>query len=416
MITLRPYQADAVNAGAEFFERKPQKVKGKYKVKAGVIVAPTAAGKSIIQAEIAATRPKVLILQPSIELLRQNISKYIASGRAASVYSAGANMKNLGPTTYATLGSIKHMGAAFSGYDLIIDECHLYPPQDESMMGRFLEESGIHKVLGMTATPFRLKSSRNSSELKFITRTYPRIFSEVIHCIQVREMVDAGYWSPLKYHSQKFRWQGLKLKANGSDYTDKSLAEVWKTEGMDGVVLETVRKSLLHGRRSILVFVPSVAAARSLSAKTPGSVAVWGEMKPDARARAINGFKAGQIHTVFNVNVLSVGFDHPKIDTIIDARPTMSLAWYYQAYGRGTRIHPSKKDCWIISLAGNFERFGRLENIKIEDIPGHGWAVLGTKNEKVLTGVPLDSPVVVTKDTIDEVKRMKKRMYAPQHV
>lgn len=44
---------------------------------------------------------------------------------------------------------------------MLIDEAHLYPRESDSMLGKFLEESGITHVLGITATPVKLQTNRD---------------------------------------------------------------------------------------------------------------------------------------------------------------------------------------------------------------------------------------------------------------
>jgi len=134
MLTLRPYQTDCVEAGLRFFKNdKVQKPK--------IIVAPTAAGKSIIIAAIAANLPgNVLVLQPSLELLEQNFGKYMMYESNATIYSASAGKKEIGKVTFATIGSIVSVASFFNEFTaLIIDEAHLYPTGQESMFGKFLK-------------------------------------------------------------------------------------------------------------------------------------------------------------------------------------------------------------------------------------------------------------------------------------
>ena len=64
-MTLRPYQQDALDSIIEDMD-----VAG-----ASIVVLPTGAGKSHVIAETALLRSPVLILQPSVELVRQNKDK-----------------------------------------------------------------------------------------------------------------------------------------------------------------------------------------------------------------------------------------------------------------------------------------------------------------------------------------------------
>lgn len=70
----------------------------------------------------------------------------------------------------------------------------------------------------------------------------------------------------------------------------------------------------------------------------------------------LEAFKAGEIPVVANVGVLTTGFDYPELDTVVMARPTMSLAMWYQIVGRVIRPHPSKECGWIVDLCGSTEK------------------------------------------------------------
>ena len=85
-------------------------------------------------------------------------------------------------------------------------------------------------------------------------------------------------------------------------------------------------------------------------------------------------FKSGRIKVVANVGVLTTGFDFPELDTIVLARPTRSLSLYYQMIGRGIRPCPNKVN-WVVDLCENFNRFGRVDDLKLAQIKPGIWAV-----------------------------------------
>lgn len=106
---LRKNQIEPVKKGIQFFQQKT--------AVPSLIVMPTAAGKSWVIAKIAESiSDPVLILQPSIELLKQNVEKYRAIGGECTVYSASFNQKEISHVTYATIGSIKEEGFKFYQY------------------------------------------------------------------------------------------------------------------------------------------------------------------------------------------------------------------------------------------------------------------------------------------------------------
>lgn len=384
---LRSNQVEPVRIGIEFFRRN--------KPVPSIIVAPTAFGKSIVVAKIAESiADNVLILQPSKELLEQNFGKYVALGGRAAVYSASFNSKKIGQVTYATIGSIKNIGSTFKemGFTkMIIDEVHLFPRTADSMIGKFLKESEITHVLGLTATPLKLQTNRDRSgdafsKLVMLTSRSKKgqFFKEIIYVSQVKEMVDLGFWSKLEYEQYDMDYRGLVFNSTKADYTEESLQRVYESNDIHRKILQKVID--LRDRKSILVFVPSVEDAQKLSSQTPNSAAVYGDMDPKLRTSAVAGFRSGRIRVIYNVNVLSVGFDHPGLDAIICGRPTASLAWFYQALGRGTRIAPGKVDCLIVDFSGNVRRFGRIEKLyfKKENI----WKLYG-EDGRLLTGCPL---------------------------
>lgn len=401
---LRPNQEKPVEIGIDFFKQE--------KTQPSIIVAPTAFGKSICIAKIAeSVEDNLLILQPSKELLEQNYHKYILLGGQASIYSASFGQKKISNTTYATIGSISSIGKKFKemGFTkMIIDEAHLYPRNADSMLGRFLTESGISHVLGLTATPLKLQTNRdlagnNFSKLVMLTSRSKKgqFFKDIIYVSQVQEMVDLGYWSRLEYEQYDIDEGKLVYNSTKADYTEESLKAVYESNDTDNKIIQKI--NALPDRKSIIVFVPSVANAIELSKKTPNSIAVYGDMDKKLRDKSVNQFKSGSLRIIFNVNVLSVGFDHPELDTIICARPTASLAWFYQALGRGTRIHPNKNYCLIVDFSGNVKRFGRIEKLAFQK--ENIWKLYG-ENGRLLTGVPLHEIGMHTEETESTPKKV----------
>lgn len=391
MITLRENQTEPINKAIQFFtEKKP---------KPSLIVLPTAWGKSILTAFVAKnSNDKMIVLQPSKELLEQNYLKYCSLcgdfALNAGIYSASFGRKDIAQITYATIGSIKNLGAKFKSLGftkMLIDEAHLYPREADSMLGRFLKESGITHVLGITATPVKLQTNRdkdgqNFSKLVMLTSRSKKgnFFKEIIHVGQVSEMVRLGFWSPLQYEATGFDSRLLVFNSSKSEYTEESVQRAYDANGGSEQVIQALDR---HSDRShILVFVPSVEDAITLSKKYPNSAVIYGEMDKTERSQVITRFRAGEIRVIFNVRVLSTGFDYTGIDCIILGVSTASIALYYQIIGRATRIDPEKTDALIVDLGGNVERFGRVEDITFEQ--GKMWRMFGTGG-RLLSGIPI---------------------------
>lgn len=391
MIELRQNQVEPVSKAIEFFQQDNPNP--------SLIVLPTAWGKSILTAFVAKEcNDKLIVLQPSKELLEQNYLKYCTLcndfGSEAGIYSASFGRKEIMPITYATIGSIKNLGAKFKelGFTkMLIDEAHLYPRESDSMLGRFLSDSGITHVLGITATPVKLQTnfSREGdtfSKLVMLTSRSKKgnFFKDIIHVGQVSEMVQLGYWSKLLYETAQFDDSLLVFNSSKSEYTEDSVQRAYDANGGNSGIIQALDSH--PERKHILAFAPSVEDAKSLSRQYPNSAVIYGDMDKRERADIISRFRQGKIRVIFNVRVLSTGFDYTGIDCIVLGISTASIALYYQVVGRGTRIDHNKKDCLIIDLGGNVERFGKVEDLTFEK--GKQWRMFGTGG-RLLSGIPI---------------------------
>lgn len=411
MITLRQNQHEPIDKAIRFFQEP--------KPKPSLIVLPTAWGKSILTAFVAKNmNDRLIVLQPSKELLEQNYKKYLhlCDGFAnAGIYSASFGRKEIAQVTYATIGSIKALGAKFKqlGFSkMLIDEAHLYPREADSMLGTFLKDSGITHVLGITATPIKLQTNSDLegntfSKLVMLTSRSKKgnFYKDIIHVGQVQEMVELGFWSPLKYEVAGFDDSLLVFNSRKSEYTEDSVQLAYEANGGIQSIIGALEAH--PDRQHVLAFVPSVQDAIDLSASYPNSAVIYGDMDKRERSETIERFRAGQIRVIFNVRVLSTGFDYTGIDCIVLGISTASIALYYQIIGRGTRIDPDKKDCLICDLGGNVNRFGRVEDIVFEK--GKLWRMFGTGG-RLLSGIPIHD---IGKYTREDTKANDEKANAP---
>lgn len=385
---LRPNQIEPVKKGVEFFKSK--------KPHPSIIVAPTAFGKSIVIAEIAhQLGEKLVVIQPSKELLEQNYNKFINLGGKASIYSAAMGEKEIGDVTYATIGSIVNIAHKFHTLGIskvIIDECDRFPREPDGMLRRFLTAAKITHVLGLTATPLKLQTNmdehfRPFSKLVMLTSKSKKgnYFKDIIHVAQIKEMCDLGFWSPLQYESYDFDTGALVYNSTNAEFTDESIKRAYKQQDISGKIIKRI--SELPDRKSILIAVPSIDEAKELSTRLPSCEAVFSGMPDSDRDRIIDDFKNLRLRIVVQVTILSVGFDHPQLDCIITGRPTASLSWWYQFVGRVTRIHPDKENGLVIDFVGSVPKFGKVEDLYFEKEEPL-WKLYG-EGQKLLTGIPL---------------------------
>lgn len=404
---LRDNQKAAVKACEEFLlQDKP---------KPAVVVAPTGYGKSILIGAVAnLCETSVIVLQPSVELLKQNLEKYESYGNFASVYSASAGQKEIGHVTFATIGSVKDLGKTFRERGvkvLLVDECHAsYPPEEGSMFRKFIDDLKPTHIIGFTATPFRLKTygdlRNNWTQLNMLTSGRPTVFKDIIHVTQIQELVRDKFWAKLNYEMWDFDTSSLRLNSTGAEYTEQSVQRAIIEQGVNENVFKRCKKLIEEGKNA-LVFMDSVENAKILAEQLGEKAAcVDGEMKKKDRAQIIEDFKNNKIQIVTNQSVLTTGFDKPDLQTVIMARPTNSLALLYQIFGRGVRNpeYPNLKECLIIDFCNNVKRFGKIEDLRVINKEGYGWGVFN--NTHLLTGTPMGAEMTI--EQLDEVIELEK--------
>ena len=384
MYQLRDYQLNASSAAINAFKSK--------RGNNGILVCPTGSGKSLIIADIASKiDAPLLVLQPSKEILEQNYGKYLSYGlKDASLYSASVGSKEIGRVTFATIGSIMSKIDDFKHFKyILIDECHLVQPKG-GMYKTFIDDSE-RVVIGLTATPYRLYQDSIGSQLKFITRTRPRVFKDVLYYVQINDLLAKGFLSKLNYYDLTcIDLSNVRSNSTGSDYEDASLYREYKRSNYMDRLVCTIRRLLNPKsgvpRKGILVFTRRVEEAIMLTKQIENSVVVSAETPKKEREDILERFKNGEIKVVVNAQTLTTGFDYPELDTIVMARPTKSLSLWYQCVGRA--IRPSKnKEGWIVDLCGNIKRFGKVEDLKLFDEGKGKWCV--KSNGKQLTNVYL---------------------------
>lgn len=373
-----------------------------------VLVAPVGAGKAIIIAELASRLPmdgNILVVQPNKELLEQNLEKIESLGIKPAVYSASLKRKELGRVVYATPGSLNESVMSKANFKwVIVDECDA-GSKPGTQFSSLLKKFKINSVLGLTASPIYLTNTLNDgSVLKIMTRVKGAFYKDICHVTQVSDVKELGRWSELKYKTYEFDRKGLVMNSSGSDYTEDSVKLNYVEANTDDKIIGVLNG--ISKEESVLIFVPGIENVEALSRKIKGSRFIHAGTKDSDRDEVVRKFKSGEIKVVVNASVMSVGFDYPNLRHIIDAYPTNSARIYYQKYGRLVRVDSRKPFGTVHDLAGNFEKFGPIEEFNFEYIPGYGWGMF--KGDILITGVPMRENLGITKKMLFENKGVVK--------
>ena len=409
MYTLREYQNKAVETSVNQFKNY------RYPF---MVVAPTGSGKSLIIANIAKQLGKVLILQPGKEILETNYAKMLNYHCADNVkiYSASMDTKEIGDFTYATIGSIYKKPELFKDFQhIIIDECHLVNPKNISgMYNSFFKALGSPKIMGLTATPYRLvqrfyKEGDQlfyTTNLQMLNRIFPFFFKKIVYEKPIAQLFKEGFLCPIEYveGDNDFDTSNIPLNTTGGDFDtaalEKYLLQNSRLLKVFNAVCENKDKV-----KHVLIFASSLRQAdrlREVLSPLFSIEFVSSETPKKEREQIINNFRSGKTKAVVNVGILTTGFDFPELDCIVLARPTMSLGLFYQMIGRGIRISPEKQKCIVIDCASNVKRFGKIETIEISTEDGFKNII---KTEKgVATGKPLFTFKCTKKETTNAIQ------------
>ncbi|TKE93295.1 DEAD/DEAH box helicase [Vibrio kanaloae] len=358
MYTLRPYQADSVKSVIHYF-RKHQTP--------AVLVLPTGAGKSLVIAELARlAKGRVLVLAHVKELVEQNHEKYEGYGLKGSIFSAGLGRKETDQqVVFASVQSVVRNLDSFSNQFslLVIDECHRVPDEKNSSYQKVIthlreNNSGI-KVLGLTATPYRLGMGwiYQYHTRGQVRSDEPRFFRDCIFELPIRYLLDEGFLTPARMIDApvlSYDFSQLKPASTGR----------YKEAELDMVIEQSKRATpqivdqiihLAQDKLGIMVFAATVRHAQEILGLLPEGEAslVIGDTPTLERDQIINDFKERRIKFLVNVSVLTTGFDAPHVDLIAILRPTESISLYQQIVGRGLRLSPGKKECLVLDYAGN---------------------------------------------------------------
>jgi len=356
--TLRPYQQEAVDATLSHFRQSDE---------SAVIVLPTGAGKSLVIAELARlARRRILVLTHVKELVEQNHAKYESYGLTGGIFSAGLKRQdNRHQVTFASVQSVSANLEQFRDeYSLvIIDECHRVSGEDTSQYQRIIEllrqQNDSLKVLGLTATPYRLAMGwiYRYHYRGFVRGDEDKPFQHCIYELPLSFMINRGYLTKPELVNAavaQYDFSALPRDRFG-EYAERDVNELLsKHSRVTRAIIEQVME-LAAERQGVMIFAATVDHAKEITGYLPEheTALVTGATGMKERASLIQRFKQRQLKYLVNVSVLTTGFDAPHVDFIAILRPTQSVSLYQQIVGRGLRLDEGKRDCLVIDYAGN---------------------------------------------------------------
>jgi superfamily II DNA or RNA helicase len=255
---------------------------------------------------------------------------------------------------------------------VLIDEAHrAAAPTYKAILSEFTLKAGI-TVIGLTATPFRGQYATNDPEAG--VRELRALFKQIIEPIKTLGEDARG---KLQEHGflAKPKWETVKTKTilkapeipdidnitvEDIDRIDHALKIRADNPNRRMVILTHILPICAQQDSLILYFGPSVLDAECMAflLRQQGIPAAFvsGSTRDVSRRRIVNDFKNQKIKVLCNCEVLTTGFDAPKVTHVVMARPTVSQVLYEQMLGRGLRgpKFGGTESCSIIDCEDNY--------------------------------------------------------------
>lgn len=337
----------------------------------GLIVLPTGAGKAFVIAalvrEVIERRPgmRVAVVTHTRELIAQNHRELLTTWpeAPAGIYSAGIGRRDTdAQILFCGIQSVWNRLDAIGAFDLVVvDEAHLIPRDSETRYGRFLaalrEARPDLRVVGLTATPYRLDSGR-------LDEGEGRLFERIVYEANVGDLIHQGYLAPLICKATATVLDVSGVEKRGGDYIPSALEAAVNQDWITRAAVEEMA-AFGRDRRAWLAFCAGLAHAEAVRdavrAEGISCEMVTGETGKRERDRIVRAFREGRLRCLTSVGVLSTGFNVPRVDLVALLRPTQSTGLYVQQVGRALRTAPGKTDALILDYAGLVRMHGPVD-------------------------------------------------------
>lgn len=338
---LRPYQGEGIErteAGWREADVKAQLLC----MATGLGKTPTMAALARIELERSGTNPdnrapdrvtRVLVLAHTDELIDQALDKIQRFGRIKAAKEKASNYA--GRFAKCVVGSVQTMSGntrlsmwpADHFTLILVDEAHRsLAASYQKILKKF--QSGGARVIGVTATADR-------GDKRSLGEFYQKIAFDYSLLHGVR---DGWLIRPIvKTMPLRIDLHGLRSKhtAAGNDFDQGDVAQ--RLIPFLGAIAEQVKSAVPNG--TFMFFMPSVETARLMSdaLNAIGLSSEWISGDREERRQIVADFKKGRYRAICNMAVLTEGFDHDRVDTIVNLRLTKIRSLYVQINGRACR-------------------------------------------------------------------------------
>lgn len=325
-----------------------------------MVVLAVGAGKSWIMVDVAKQFKRVVVLQPCLELVKQNHEKLANSGLNTTMIDSAHKGDWNADYIYTTPQTLcKNMHKCKEPDLVIVDEANVF--YEGTMFNTIFNTWQDCKVFGLTATPhyYRRKTLYKGGWVYSQTTTVSieEVFGRAVIEIDRHTLKQMGF---------------------GPDITiTKVPIDICKSEHLKNpIVYKKILDNHLWGVNNLLktltngiVFCDSRSHAEWLS-ETFNIPTIFGDTPKKRRIDLVERFNQGRIPFLLTVGCLVRGYDRQDLENIVLLTNFNNASEFEQVLGRLNR-GTCKKTCWYNGKINQRKPLeGEVELVKIRRIGG----------------------------------------------
>lgn len=261
---------------------------------------------------------------------------------------------------------------------VIVDEAHkVLAPTYAQVITELLSHNA--DLIGLTATPGRGNLDNQVMNKALAAYFYSNLISykEFNASNLFQKLTAEGYLAHIDHevliHSGSFRLgdEALRKFSKTGFIPGEALDDLSSNFSRNDEIIGRIRQLIRAGKQRILVFAASTEHAKILIALLNygriNAALVLGETLQKDRQEIYRKFKDGAINVIVNFGVLTTGFDEPRLDVCLIARPCSSPVLYSQMVGRALRgiKNGGNEKNLIIDVSDNFIGMPELDQLFI---------------------------------------------------
>lgn len=257
----------------------------------------------------------------------------------------------------------------------VVDEAHHASASTYVDIWEFAPDAHF---LGVTATPKRTDGHGldfYEVEIKKGVKIKKPLFTKIICGPPIRYLIDAGRLVEPWHYAPSAPLDTSMLTTRDGDWVKAEVVELLSKSGIHGDAITAYKEHCPD--------TPAVAfcvnrkhchmVAKEFNDAGIRAEVIDGTMKKWKRRQLVQQFDDGLIQVLCSANLITEGFDLPKIGAVFLLRLSKSIIYYLQCVGRGIRADEGKDRCYV------------FDHVRFIDQPGFGmvdsarrWSLEGT--------------------------------------